>query len=310
MSTLLPLAFFLAGLAVAAVGGHLFLRGAVDLARWLRVPPSIIGVTVAAIGTSSPELAVALTAARRGQPELALGVALGSNVVHAGLVLGLALLSAPLKAGVGVTRDRVAAFAAPLAIGAFLFDGRLSRAESGALVAGFAAWLFAVVRDARRPQEELPIEETVQPVTVLFTLLGGVAALVGAGHLVVAGARGLGGSLGLSAFVTGASLVALGVGVPRLVATVVAARRGHDDVAAGAILGSLVFNGLFVAGASGLVLPARVAWREVAVSAAFGVLTAALMTPGADGALTRRRGVALVLAYAAYLAVALSAGYG
>jgi len=310
VSTLLPLAFYLVGLAVGALGGSLFLRGAVDLARWLRVPPGIIGVTVAAVATSSPELAVALTAARRGQPELSLGVALGSNVVNAGLVLGLALLSAPMKVAAGATRDRVAAFAAPLLTAAFLVDGRLTRLEAGVLVAAFAVWLVAVIRDARRPLEELPIEETVQPVTVVFTLLGGVAALVGAGHLVVAGARGLGGALGLSAFVMGASLVALGVGVPRLVATVVAARRGHDDVGAGAVLGSCLFNGLFVVGASGLVLPVRVAWREVAISVAFGVLTAALMTPGADGALTRRRGVALVLAYVAYLAVALSAGYG
>ncbi len=252
---------------------------------------------------------MALTAALRGQPELSLGVALGSNVALAGLVLGLALLRAPMSLGAGVTRDRVAAFAAPLVTGLFLLDGRLARAEAGALVAGFAAWLIAATRDPRRPREELPIEETVQPLTVVFSLLGGVAALVGAGHLVLTGARGLGGSLGLSAFVVGASLVALGLCVPRIVTTVAAARRGHDDVGAGAVLASMLFNGLFIAGASGLARPARVAWREVAVSAAFVALTAALMSPGADGTLTRRRGVALTLSYVAYLAVALSAGY-
>lgn len=163
VSSLLPLAFFLAGLAAAAVGGGLFLRGAVDLARWLRVPPGAIALTVAVVGTSSPELAVALTAALRGQPELSLGVALGSNVALAGLVLGLALLRAPMSLGAGVTRDRVAAFAAPLVTGLFLLDGRLARAEAGALVAGFAAWLIAATRDPRRPREDSPSRRPSSP---------------------------------------------------------------------------------------------------------------------------------------------------
>ena len=311
MPVLISIAVFLAGLLVAVVGGNLFLRGVVDLARWLRVPPGVIGVTVAAFATSSPELAVSITAAGRGQPEIGVGDALGSNVVNAGLVLGLALLSAPLKvAGPGLLRDRAVALAAPVVTAAFLLDGVLSRAEAGALLAGFFGWLAAVVRDARRHRQEQPVEEAVQLVPMAFSLLGGVAALLGAGHLAVAGARGIGGALGLSAFVTGASLVAVGTSIPELVTTVIAARRGHDDVSVGTILGSNLFNGLLIAGVSGSIHPARLAWREVAVSLAFGVLTTLLMIPGADGVLSHRRGGALVLAYVVYLAAIVQSGLG
>jgi cation:H+ antiporter len=307
----LAIALFVVGVLVSSVGANLFLRGAVDLARGLRIRSQVVDATVAAFAAAMPAVAVAITAAYRKQPELGVGDALGSNVVLMGLVFGLALLRAPqtVVAREG-RRERFVAFAALLATAAFVVDGRISRVEAGALVAGFVVWLAMAVGGVRRPEEEAPIEETVQPLMVGFSLLGGVAALVGAGHLIVAGARGVGGALGLSAFVTGASLVALGTAVPSLVTAAIAARRGLDDVGVGAVLGSNLFHGLFVVGVSAAIQPARLAWREVAVSLAFGVLTLGLAIPGADGVLTRRRGGALVLCCVAYLAMVLATGYG
>lgn len=311
MSIPLAIALFVVGVLVSSVGANLFLRGAVDLARGLRIRSQVVDATVAAFAAAMPAVAVAITAAYRKQPELGVGDALGSNVVLMGLVFGLALLRAPqtVVAREG-RRERFVAFAALLATAAFVVDGRISRVEAGALVAGFVVWLAMAVGGVRRPEEEAPIEETVQPLMVGFSLLGGVAALVGAGHLIVAGARGVGGALGLSAFVTGASLVALGTAVPSLVTAAIAARRGLDDVGVGAVLGSNLFHGLFVVGVSAAIQPARLAWREVAVSLAFGVLTLGLAIPGADGVLTRRRGGALVLCCVAYLAMVLATGYG
>jgi cation:H+ antiporter len=307
----LAIALFVVGVLVSSVGASLFLRGAVDLARGLRIRSQVVDATVAAFAAAMPAVAVAITAAYRKQPELGVGDALGSNVVLMGLVFGLALLRAPqtVVAREG-RRERFVAFAALLATAAFVVDGRISRVEAGALVAGFVVWLAMAVGGVRRPEEEAPIEETVQPLMVGFSLLGGVAALVGAGHLIVAGARGVGGALGLSAFVTGASLVALGPAGPSLVTAAIAARRGLDDVGVGAVLGSNLFHGLFVVGVSAAIQPARLAWREVAVSLAFGVLTLGLAIPGADGVLTRRRGGALVLCCVAYLAMVLATGYG
>ncbi len=311
MSIPLAIALFVVGVLVSSVGANLFLRGAVDLARALRIRSQVVGATVAAFAAAMPALAVAITAAYRKQPELGVGDALGSNVILMGLVFGLALLRAPQTVVVREgRRERFVALAALLAMAVFVVDGRLSRAEAGALVAGFVVWLAMAVGGVRRPEEEAPIEETVQPLLVGFSLLGGVAALVGAGHLIVAGARGIGGALGLSAFVTGASLVALGTAVTSLVTAAIAARRGLDDVGVGAVLGSNLFHGLFVVGVSAAIQPARLAWREVAVSLAFGVLTLGLAIPGADGVLTRRRGGALVLSCVAYLAMVLATGYG
>lgn len=302
-------AFFLAGLAAAAVGGDLFLRGVLDLARALRVPPGVVGLTVAAFATSSPELSVAVTAAARGQPELSIGDSIGSNVVNAGLVLGLALLGAPLRVeGPSLRRDRAAALAAPALTAALLADGALSRPDAALLLAGFAAWLAATVRGARRARDEGPVGEAAQPLRTALALLGGLAALVGAGHLTVAGARGIGGALGLSAFATGATLVAFGTSVPELATTFLAARRGHDDVSVGTLLGSNLFNGLFIVGVAGAIHPARPALPEVAAGLAFGVLTTLLMTPGSGAVLSRARGAALLLCYGAYVTLIVGVG--
>lgn len=305
----LSVALFLAGLAAAAVGGDLFLRGVIELARALRVPPGVVGVTVAAFATSSPELAVAVTAAARGQPELSVGDSIGSNVVNAGLVLGLALLRAPLRVeGPSLARDRAAALAAPALTAALLADGALSRADAALLLAAFGAWLLTTVRGALRARDEEPVDEAAQPLRTGIALVGGLAALVGAGHLTVAGARGIGGALGLSAFTTGATLVAFGTSVPELATTLIAARRGHDDVSVGTLLGSNLFNGLFVVGVAGAIRPARPALAEVAAGLAFGLLTTLLMTPGPGGVLARGRGAALLLCYGAYVTLVLRAG--
>ena len=103
-----PILSLVLGLACAALGGELFVRGAVGLARWARVPAGIVGATVAAFATSSPELSVSINAARAGTPQIALGDALGSNVVNVGLILGLALLFGPIKGGEGSLAPRPA----------------------------------------------------------------------------------------------------------------------------------------------------------------------------------------------------------
>jgi cation:H+ antiporter len=302
------LPILLVGLACAAIGGELFVRGAVGIAASARVPPGIVGATVAAFATSSPELAVAIGAGISGRSELALGDALGSNVVNIGLVLGLALLAGPMRVSGGVVRrDMAAALAIPIATAALVADGRLSRLDAAVLLVLFAVWLVASIDEARRERSaagEVLGEHSPRRAAVVGLI--GLALLIVAGRLIVSGATGIGTSLGLDAFVVGVVLVAVGTSVPELATTLVARVRGHDEVGLGTILGSNVFNGGLVIPVAALLSPVEIAWSEIATSLAFGITLVICVLPR-NGILGRPRGALLVLGYAASLATVLLA---
>src|SRR5262245_1062467 len=144
------------GIACAGLGGELFVRGTVQLAQWARLSPAIVAVTIAAFATSSPELTVAVTSALAGQPQIALGDSLGSNVVNVALILGGALLLSGIQSPrSGLQRDFPVAIAAPLLTGLLLVDGTLSRIDGALLLVAFVAWFVATLRDARRQRSEV-----------------------------------------------------------------------------------------------------------------------------------------------------------
>lgn len=288
------------GLALAGLGGELFVRGAVGIAGALRIAPGIVGATVAAFATSSPELAVAIGSALSGEPELALGDALGSNVVNVGLVLGVAVLVGPIRVGGGtISRDLAAAIAIPIVTVVLAQDGQLGRPDALVLVAVFTLWLGATLVEARRERSAAPEvlgESTLRragPAGLLGLLL-----LVAAGRLIVSGARGVGDDLGLDVFVVGVVLVAIGTSTPELATAVIARLRGHEEIGLGTVLGSNVYNGAVIVPVAALIAPITIAWSEIAVSLAYGIAVVTLVTPVFGHVLGRRRGTALVLLYA------------
>lgn len=294
------------GLACAGGGGELFVRGAVGIAASARVPAGIVGATVAAFATSSPELAVAISSGLSDRSELALGDALGSNVVNIGVVLGLALLVGPMRVAGGVMRrDMVAALAIPIATAALVADGRLSRLDAVVLLVLFAVWLAASVDEARRERSvagEVLGEHS--PTRAALSGLVGLALLIAAGRLIVSGATSIGSDLGLDTFVVGVVLVAVGTSVPELATTMIARLRGHDEVGLGTILGSNVFNGGLIIPVAALLSPVRIAWGEIATSLAFGIALVVCVLPR-GGMLGRPRGALLVFGYAASLVTLL-----
>ena len=247
------LLWLLAGFACAAAGGDLFVSGAVRLARGLRVPPALVGATLAAFATSAPEVSVAAASSLAGEGDVAFGNLAGANVLNLTLVLGVGLLVGGLRADRhALRRDLALVVAVPGVVALFLLDGQLSRGDGAA--------------------------------------------------------PGVGRLLGLDDFVIGATLVAVGTTLPEL-ATVVAARlRGQDEVGLGAILGSCIFNGLFILGLAAAIQPITPApWPALAALAAGG-LAAVLAVPPRSGELRRRRGVALVVLYAAFVLLQLESG--
>lgn len=296
-------ALLLAGALCAGFGGELFVRGAVRMATWLRIRPGLIGATVAAFATSAPELAVSITAAFEGAPAIALGNALGANVVNLGLVLGLSLLVGPsqLSQG-GVLRDLPAAFAVPALSILLLVDGRLGRFDAILLLAVFGAWLALSIRQEREtPEARVPFSRRARAETVGL-VAAGVALLLVAGEAFVAGAVGLADRFGWDRFVVGATLVALGTTIPELATSVIAKLRGHDEIGLGTLLGSCIFNGAFIVPAAALITPPAVAFDEVSIALGAGVALVIAALPIRERTLGRRRGALLLAIYAAYVA--------
>jgi cation:H+ antiporter len=296
-----------AGLVCAGIGGEAFVRGAVGLAHSARVSPSIIGATVAAFATSSPELSVSVSSASAGKPQIALGDALGSSVVNVALILALALVVSGLRASRDtVRRDFSVALIAPVITGVLFLDSVLSRFDGLVLLGLFILWLIAAIVEARKQRSEkegVPGERCGWVALILS--VAGLGFLVGAGRLIVAGATGIAISLGVDEFVIGATIVAVGTSVPELATAVIATLRGHREVGLGTILGSNIFNGLFIVGVAAVIFPISVDWRELAAALVFGLLAVVLIFPTRGGLIERRRGVLLLILYGMYLSAVI-----
>jgi cation:H+ antiporter len=295
------------GIVCAGIGGELFVRGAVGLAQWVRVSPGLIGATVAAFATSSPELTVSINAAVAGKPQIALGDALGSNVINVALILALVLAISGIQSPRdSVKRDFPVALIVPLVTGVLLLDGVLSRIDGMLLLSMFLAWLVSVIIEARKQRsaaEKVLGEHRGWLAAILG--MGGLVLLVAAGRLIVAGAKGIAISFGIDEFVIGATMVAVGTSVPELSTAVIAKLRRHDEVGLGTILGSNIFNGLLIVAVAAIISPISVNWREVAIVLVFGLLAVGFTFPTRRGFIERRRGVLLLVLYAVYLATIL-----
>lgn len=291
------------GIVCAAIGGEFFVRGTIGLALWARVSPGLVAATVAAFSTSSPELSVSVNAAIAGTPQIALGDALGSNVVNVAFILALALLIADIRSPRdALKRDFPVALLIPMVTAVLALDGLLSRIDGLVMLLVFFSWLAATVLEGRRQRDgaqTAPARE--HGGRALGLCIAGLAFLVIAGYLIVTGARGIAVRFGIDEFLIGATLVAISTSVPELATTVVARLRGHDDVALGAILGSNIFNGLFVIGIAAVIFPIVVDWRDVAVVLMAGLLAVSFIYPARNGSIGRWRGVLLLVLYGMYL---------
>lgn len=295
------------GVLLAGLGGEVFLRGVVGLARKLRVSAAIIGATVAAFATSSPEFFVALSSASAGEPEISLGDALGSNVVNVALILGLALIIGPIPATWhSIRREFTGTLIMPVVVGVLAVDGKVSRLDGAILLLFFIGWLFLVLREARaqRRTAAAPQGET-GALKVTAACLGGLACLFGGGHLIVHGAHGLATKFGISEFAIGATIVAAGTSVPELATTVIAQLRGQRDISLSTILGSNIFNGLWIIGVAAVICPINTAGWQTTIAIVTGLFTIIMLIPSRTGMIGRSRGVMLLAAYVAYVVIVL-----
>ena len=307
MSEYIALAF---GIVCAGIGGELFVRGTVGLASLARISPGIVGATVAAFATSSPELSVSISSALAEKPQIALGDALGSNVANIALILGIALIISGIQSPRdSVKRDLPVAVLIPIVTGVLLLDGVLSRIDGALMLCMFIAWLIASVIEARRQRNATnEVIGAHSKWAIFVSCMAGLAFLVAAGKLIVLGAREIAISFGISEFIIGATIVAIGTSVPELATTIIAKLRGHDEVGLGTVLGSNIFNGIFIVAIAALIHPIVVPLRDVAATLVFGVLAVVSVFPPRNGFIERRRGVLLISLYIGYLVTVLQGG--
>jgi cation:H+ antiporter len=298
------------GVICAGIGGELFVRGTVGLAHWSRISPGIVAATVAAFATSSPELSVSISSAIAGKPQIALGDALGSNVVNVALILGTALAISGIQGSrAGVKRDLPVALLVPIITGILCLDGEISRIDGMLMLCAFFAWLVATVIEARNQRSAAEEVLGAQQAWVAAAYCaGGLAFLIVAGYSIVSGARGIALHFGVAEFIIGATVVAVGTSVPELATAIVAKLRGHDEVGLGTILGSNIFNGLFIVAVAAIIHPITIGWREVFGTLAFGVVALLCSYPSRTGFIERRRGFLLLVLYAVYLTTILQMG--
>ena len=260
---------FLGGLIALTVGAEMLVRGASHIAASLGISPLVVGLTVVALGTSSPELAVGVGAAWVGQGDIAVGNVVGSNIFNVLFILGLSALIIPLAVAQQLVR-----FDVPLLIGCSLLlallvsDGLISRADGALLFAGVVAYSSFLIWQARKERDPQIISEYAEAypgsaakhwlANLSLILLGLLLLVLGADWLVDAAvifAR----HLGVSELVIGLTVVAAGTSLPEVAASVVAALKGERDIAVGNAIGSCLYNILLVLGATALVAPAGIA---------------------------------------------------
>lgn len=324
MMAIHPAFVFLGGLLVVVLGAELLLSSATRIANMLHVSPIVIGLTVVAIGTSLPELAVGITAAAEGKGTLAVGNVAGANIMVL-LVLGLSAAIWPLPIQPYSLRLEVPAMiGAALALVIMSLDGVLTRTEGALLVLAAVFYTALIVQSSRRDRRPVADEflhEYATPLPPLaerrkqFLLHGGLLALaigltiLGA-DLLVAGASALAAAFGVSDAVIGLTIVALGTSSPELITTVVATLRGDRDVAIGNLLGSGVYNILAILGTVMLVSPQAIdVSRElllIDLPIAAAVALACWPVFRSDHMLSRLEGLLFVCAYGAYLALLLT----
>src|SRR5690606_19563546 len=302
------------GLLLLVWGANRFVYGAAAMARNLGVAPLLIGLTVVAIATSAPEILISIVAAFRGSPELAIGNAIGSNIVNIGLVLGTVALIRPVQLSSQTLRREMPALLAVTLLGVSLFlDAYLSRIDGVVLLAALVFVMFWLIKlglrssvdDTITLEYEAAIPRGVSMRRALGWFAVGLASLLAGAEFMVNGATEIARVLGMSEVVIGIVLVAFATSVPELAVSLVAARKGEYGLAIGNIVGSNLFNILAVIGAAALIapssLPPSVLSLHLFVMVAFTlVLFTMTYEQEGTGSITRVEGAALLVAYIAY----------
>ncbi len=299
----------IAGVAMVLYGADRLTEGASALARRMNVSEIIIGLTIVAAGTSAPELFVSLVSALKGTPDMAIGNVVGSNTMNAMLIVGCAAVVAPMTISRNTVRKDIPfAVAASVLLPLLAIDAELGRFDGIILLAGFAAFMYYTLSQAKAG-EAAPSDETKMqnPWLSAFFVILGLALLVIGSNIFVDSASRVAYALGLSEAVVGLTIVAGGTSLPELATSVVAARKGQSAIAIGNVIGSNVFNILMILGLTATISPMQIQGiTMVDLSMMLGSIVMVWLFSRTKYTVERWEGALLAMVYIAYVCWLLS----
>ena len=328
LNTIIHVAMLLVGFVGLIKGADLFVDGSSSIARQFKVPGVIIGLTIVAMGTSTPELAVSTSAAISGSNEIALSNVLGSNIFNLLVVLGFCALfnTVPVAKNI-LKRDFPLLIVVSIAVflltcfgslsngtifsGSFSGNvGEVGRITGILLLTGFVIYLIVLIIDAKKNKIE---EETEEPMPLLKSIcfiLFGLLLIVAGGEGVVLGAKYIAAAAGMSETLIGLTIVAVGTSLPELVTSIVAAKKGEAGMAVGNAVGSSIFNLMLILGVSSTINPFAVNMASASdmLIQLFVVVVTLILSATGKG-ITRLKGVLMLLLYAGDIAFAIWRSY-
>lgn len=307
--------FLLIGFLLLIKGADYFVEGASKIAAFLRIPPILIGLTIVAFGTSSPEAAVSISAALRGSGDISLGNVIGSNIFNTSLIIGATALINPLKVQRETIRKEIPfALLGSIVLLILMADRQLQKFSTNLITRGdglillcfFSIFLYYIFEVAKNSRDQAIIknndaETKLLTKDVLFTL-GGLAAIILGGELVVNSSVQIAYTFGMSETLVGLTIVALGTSLPELITSITAARKGKSEIALGNIVGSNIFNVFFILGTSAAITP-LVVNSKIFVDAIIMILLTFILLcfSASQSRLSKYEGIFLSLGYAAYM---------
>ena len=299
------------GFVLLIKGADLFVDGASSVAAKLKVPSLIIGLTVVSIGTSLPEAAVSVSASLSGNNSISLGNVIGSNIFNLLMVVGVSSAILPIVTDRDMLkRDMPINIGITVLLGILLFDGNLSRLDALILLLLLVAYMFLLIRSALKNRVEAEETKVLSWAKSIVFIVLGVAAIIGGGQLVVNSAKTIALALGMSETLVGLTVVAIGTSLPELVTSVVAARKGDSGIAMGNVIGSNLFNILFILGMAGVIKPLTAdAAFFIDTGILLGISALMLLFAFTKRKISRVEGITCVLLYVAYTAYIIMRAY-
>ncbi len=315
----LSFVFLIIGFVLLVKGADFFVEGSSTIAKYLKIPSIIIGLTIVAMGTSAPEAAVSIIAGINGSNDIAVSNVLGSNIFNLLVVIGISAVIKPINIqNQIIIKEYPFMLMATLVLIVMSFDNTLSngtanmitRSEAIVLLIFMCVFMYSIVSSALQSRKETPSEETDKPkhgipLSIVFTL-GGLAGIIIGGQFVVDSAEKIALGFGMSETLVGLTIVAVGTSLPELVTSIVAAKKGESDIAVGNVVGSNIFNILFVLASSAVITPMGVnalCLTDMLILIAVSLFTYVFCIT--KNKVNRVEGVILTTFYVAYLAYAI-----
>ena len=315
MELVLSILLLIAGFFLLVKGAGWFVDGSSSVARLLKIPSVIIGLTIVSIGTSAPEAAVSITASLVGSNEIAISNIVGSNLFNLLFVIGVCSITKSFASDKDIIkRDLPINTMVSVILLAMIFDGTLSRIEGIILLILMVLYIMLLITNALKNRNENEEIKTMSPLISVFFITIGLTAIILGGNLVVNNAKIIASALGMGDMLIGLTIVAVGTSLPELVTSIVAARKGESGLALGNAVGSCIFNIIFILGISATLSPIHLSPISasesiVDTSVLIGATLLTYLFTRTNKKTMRWEGIIYVLIYSVYIAYAIMRAY-